>query len=64
MEAATGDPSRYYCLDSRVELGGMANMFFAQVGKILFYLTICVYLFGDLAIYDAAVAKTVMEVIW
>ncbi|CAG9786291.1 unnamed protein product [Diatraea saccharalis] len=56
-------PSRYYSLDRRVELGEMANLFFNKTGRILFFCTLCVYLYGDLSIYAAAVAKSIMDVI-
>ncbi|XP_063618869.1 transmembrane protein 104 homolog [Cydia splendana] len=56
-------PSRYYSLDRRVELGEMANLFLNRTGRTLFYCTLCVYLFGDLSIYSAAVAKSVMDVV-
>ncbi|KAL4709958.1 hypothetical protein ACJJTC_003921 [Scirpophaga incertulas] len=56
-------PSRYYSLDRRVELGEMANLFYNRTGRILFYCTLCIYLYGDLSIYSAAVAKSIMDVI-
>ncbi|XP_037302387.1 transmembrane protein 104 homolog [Manduca sexta] len=56
-------PSRYYSLDRRVELGEMANLFLNRTGRTMFYCTLCVYLYGDLSIYSAAVAKSVMDVI-
>ncbi|KAJ0177076.1 hypothetical protein K1T71_007085 [Dendrolimus kikuchii] len=56
-------PSRYYSLDRRVELGEMANIFLSKTGCIMFYCTLCIYLYGDLSIYSAAVAKSVMDVI-
>ncbi|XP_028163130.1 transmembrane protein 104 homolog [Ostrinia furnacalis] len=56
-------PSRYYSLDRRVELGEMANLFFNKTGRIMFYCTLCVYLYGDLSIYSAAVAKSIMDVV-
>lgn len=56
-------PSRYYSLDRRVELGEMANLFFNQTGRIMFFCTLCVYLYGDLSIYAAAVAKSFMDVV-
>ncbi|KAH9631963.1 hypothetical protein HF086_000300 [Spodoptera exigua] len=57
-------PSRYYSLDRRVELGEMANLFFNKLGRTTFYCTLCIYLYGDLSIYSAAVAKSVMDVVW
>ncbi|XP_023941280.1 transmembrane protein 104 homolog [Bicyclus anynana] len=56
-------PSRYYSLDKRVELGEMANLFLNKAGRTMFYCTLCVYLYGDLSIYSAAVAKSLMDVI-
>lgn len=57
-------PSRYYSLDRRIELGEMANLFLTKSGRTMFYVILCVYLYGDLSIYSAAVAKTVMDIIW
>ncbi|ESN99538.1 hypothetical protein HELRODRAFT_101525 [Helobdella robusta] len=45
-----------------IEMGSMAKIFFNKVGYNLFYLCIAVYLFGDLAIYAAAVPKTLRDV--
>lgn len=56
--------SRYYVLDDKIELGEMAGLFFSDIGRILFYLCIAIYLYGDLSIYSAAVAKTLRDVIW
>ncbi|XP_013143457.1 PREDICTED: transmembrane protein 104 [Papilio polytes] len=56
-------PSRYYSLDKRVELGEMANLFLNKGGRTMFYCTLCVYLYGDLSIYSAAVAKSMMDIV-
>ncbi|XP_075973305.1 transmembrane protein 104 homolog [Anticarsia gemmatalis] len=56
-------PSRYYSLDRRVELGEMANLFFNKMGRTMFYCSLCIYLYGDLSIYSAAVAKSIMDVV-
>ncbi|XP_045497159.1 transmembrane protein 104 homolog [Colias croceus] len=56
-------PSRYYSLDKRIELGEMANLFLSKSGRTMFYCTLCVYLYGDLSIYSAAVAKSLMDVV-
>ncbi|KAG4079730.1 hypothetical protein HA402_014861 [Bradysia odoriphaga] len=55
--------SRYYVLDNKIELGEMAGLFFNDIGRILFYLCIAIYLYGDLSIYSAAVSKTLRDVI-
>ncbi|XP_058058971.1 transmembrane protein 104 homolog [Anopheles bellator] len=52
----------YYSLSSKIELGEMANMFFGRTGRFLFYLCLAVYLYGDLSIYTAAVAKSLRDV--
>ncbi|ELT99979.1 hypothetical protein CAPTEDRAFT_181484 [Capitella teleta] len=46
----------------RIEMGFMASMFFHKVGLNLFYLAITIYLYGDLAIYMAAVPKSLRNV--
>lgn len=56
--------SRYYILDNKIELGEMADIFFNDIGRIIFYLCIAIYLYGDLSIYSAAVAKTIRNIIW
>ena len=50
-------------ITERIELGKMANMFFSRTGVFLFYLCIIIYLFGDLAIYAAAVPKNVRDLV-
>lgn len=56
-------PIGFYSLDEKFELGVMANLFFTKIGVVCFYLCICVYLYGDLSIYNAAVAKTLTDLI-
>lgn len=56
--------SRYYVLDNKMEMGEMAGLFFNDVGRMLFYLCLAIYLYGDLSIYSAVVAKTVRDVLW
>lgn len=47
----------------RIELGEMASMFFQKCGVTAFYVVIIVYLYGDLAIYGAAVPKSLRDVV-
>ena len=54
--------SAYYNISEVIEMGRMASMFFSRSGRTLFYLGIAVYLYGDLAIYAAAVAKSIRDV--
>ncbi|KAK5642650.1 hypothetical protein RI129_008817 [Pyrocoelia pectoralis] len=56
-------PSRYYSLREKVELGEMTGLFFNKVGRALFYICLCVYLYGDLAIYITAISKTMCDII-
>lgn len=51
-----------YKITRRVEMGQMANLFFSKVGVRLFYFCIALYLYGDLAIYAAAVPKSLTRV--
>ncbi|KTG43332.1 hypothetical protein cypCar_00006703, partial [Cyprinus carpio] len=52
----------HFDIVERVELGQMASMFFNKVGVNMFYICLIVYLYGDLAIYAAAVPVSLMEV--
>ncbi|XP_051987427.1 transmembrane protein 104-like [Xyrauchen texanus] len=52
----------HFDIVERVEMGQMASMFFNKVGVNMFYICIIVYLYGDLAIYAAAVPVSLMEV--
>lgn len=40
----------------------MAHLYFNKLGRTFFYISLCVYLYGDLAIYAAAVSKTMSDV--
>ncbi|XP_032290073.1 transmembrane protein 104 homolog isoform X2 [Drosophila virilis] len=53
----------YYQLTHKFELGEMATIFFNDFGRILFYLCFIIYLYGDLSIYSAVVAKSLRDVI-
>ncbi|XP_016914617.1 transmembrane protein 104 homolog isoform X3 [Apis cerana] len=54
---------RYYVIRDKIEMGQMASIFFNKFGITLFYLCFAIYLYGDLSIYGAAVAKTLADVI-
>lgn len=54
----------YYKLDEKFELGEMAALFFNDFGRVFFYLCISIYLYGDLSIYSAAVAKSLRDLFW
>lgn len=53
---------RYYAIQDKIEMGEMASIFFNKIGLTLFYLCFAIYLYGDLSIYGAAVAKSVADV--
>lgn len=52
---------RYYVLQQQIELGEMARLYFSKTGRSLFYISLCIYLYGDLAIYAAAISKTMSD---
>lgn len=52
-----------YSLDTKYELSELAGFFFRPLGRLLFYLCMCIYLYGDLSIYNAAVAKSLTDVV-
>lgn len=53
---------RYYVINEKIELGEMAAIFFDKTGVTFFYVCLVVYLYGDLSIYGAAVAKSLADV--
>ncbi|XP_012137799.1 transmembrane protein 104 homolog isoform X4 [Megachile rotundata] len=53
---------RYYVIRDKIEMGQMASIFFNKIGITLFYICFAVYLYGDLSIYGAAVAKSLADV--
>lgn len=59
---STNSPARFnFEITKRIELGAMAALFFNRTGTILFYICLIVYLYGDLAIYSAAVPKNMRD---
>lgn len=56
--------TRYYQIETKVELVDMARLFFNDIGRVLFFLCFAIYLYGDLSIYSAAISKTLRDVIW
>lgn len=57
------DKRDYYDITERMEMGKMASMFFNKHGVLGFYICLVVYLYGDLAIYAAAVPKSLRDVV-
>ncbi|EDW39540.1 GL11905 [Drosophila persimilis] len=55
--------NHYYQLSHKFELGEMATIFFNELGRIMFFLCLIVYLYGDLSIYSAAVSRSLRDVI-
>ncbi|XP_030379559.1 transmembrane protein 104 homolog [Scaptodrosophila lebanonensis] len=53
----------YYQLNHKFELGEMASLFFNDFGRIVFYMCFIIYLYGDLSIYSAAVARSLRDVV-
>ncbi|GIY67856.1 transmembrane protein 104 [Caerostris extrusa] len=54
--------AEYFNITERIEMGKMAQLFFNRIGVNVFYICIAVYLYGDLAIYAAAVSKSLRDV--
>ena len=44
--------------------GTIANLFYHPVGIVLYYICICLYLYGDLAIYAVAIPKSLRTAVW
>ncbi len=64
IEKSDQSMDSYFEINQRIELGAMANMFFSKFGVKLFYISITIYLFGDLSIYAAAISKSLRDVTW
>ena len=62
VEQVLPTTSNYYDITEITEMGKMSSMFFNKTGSTLFYACIAIYLYGDLAIYGAAVSKSVRDV--
>lgn len=56
------EPDEAYSLDRKVEIGELSELFLGRVGQGLFFLTIIVYLLGDLAIYATTIADALARV--
>lgn len=54
---------RYFSLNQSVEMGQMAGLYFNKVGRILFFASLCIYLYGDLAIYTTAISKSMSDLL-
>nr|XP_023028080.1 transmembrane protein 104 homolog [Leptinotarsa decemlineata] len=52
-----------YRIDTKVELGEIAALYLNKFGHLLFFSSLCIYLFGDLTIYAAASGKTIVNLI-
>uniref|UniRef100_A0A0A9X4J8 Transmembrane protein 104 n=1 Tax=Lygus hesperus TaxID=30085 RepID=A0A0A9X4J8_LYGHE len=61
IENFPSQPQKMFTLDVKVEMSVMANTVFNHYGQILFYICLCVYLYGDLTIYSAAVSKSIVD---
>lgn len=56
-----GRRQRFFHLNTNVELGEIASLYLNKFGHLLFFLSLCIYLYGDLAIYAAASGKTIVN---
>ncbi|XP_073991051.1 transmembrane protein 104 homolog isoform X2 [Rhodnius prolixus] len=55
------EPQKFFTLDIKVEMSEMATTLYSKSGQYIFYICLCLYLYGDLTIYSAAVAKTIVD---
>ncbi|CAL1291804.1 unnamed protein product [Larinioides sclopetarius] len=62
VDTISENSAEYFNITERIEMGKMALLFFNRVGVNVFYICIAIYLYGDLAIYAAAVSKSVRDV--
>ena len=57
-------PSKYSLYKSSFLLSPLYCLVCASVGIIVYYIVICLYLYGDLAIYAVAIPKSMVVVVW
>ncbi|RNA19958.1 transmembrane protein -like [Brachionus plicatilis] len=50
-----------FAIRKKYEMAEMASVFFSKTGQFFFYIAMILYLYGDLAIYDAAVPKSLRD---
>lgn len=62
IQGAEANDENLFSISRRTEMGHMARLFYGKTGVRLFYLCIAIYLYGDLAIYGAAVPKSLTKV--
>ena len=62
VEIVQHSVASYYEITEITEMGKMASVFFSRGGRNMFYLCLAIYLYGDLAIYSAAIAKSIRDV--
>ncbi len=55
---------KMFDVTTKFEMGEMAALFFNKIGQFFFYIAMILYLYGDLAIYDAAVPKSLRDTVW
>ncbi|XP_018325253.1 transmembrane protein 104 homolog [Agrilus planipennis] len=53
---------RFYSMTKQFELGQIAKLYYNRTGQVLFYIVLCVYLYGDLSIYVAAIGQTLTDI--
>jgi len=49
-------------ITTKLELGDMASLFFNRTGVVLYYISICIYLYGSAAVYGAIIGKSLTTV--
>lgn len=62
LEAQKNDEDMY-AITVKVELGEMAALFFNKAGVILYYVSLCLYLYGGMSVYAAAISKSLTTVV-
>lgn len=50
-------------IEEKFEMGYLSEMFLGSVGSTFFYAVLCLYLYGDLAIYAVSVATTLEQAV-
>jgi hypothetical protein len=63
LEVDVNPPEYLYEITLQTDLGELCKTFFSTVGVILYYVAICIYLYGSITIHLTAIAKSLTSVV-
>lgn len=61
VESEKQAADKFFAITDKFEMGQMAKLFFSRSGQILMMISMILFLYGDLVIFDAAMSKTIRD---